>query len=98
MDNKNQSAFPDTRRAAAQSFSNQAPEDLPVGLTKLEYIATHITLSENVDGFTNTTLANLVGREMPPAGDSIKYVEWWAEAEAKVRVMKAKALLTELSK
>lgn len=39
MDNKNQPAFPDTRRAAAQSFTNQAPEDLPTGLTKREYFA-----------------------------------------------------------
>jgi len=39
MDNKNQPAFPDTRRAAAQSFSNQTPEDLPTGLTKLEFFA-----------------------------------------------------------
>jgi hypothetical protein len=39
MENKDMPAFPDTRRAAAQSFSNQAPEDLPTGLTKREYFA-----------------------------------------------------------
>jgi hypothetical protein len=39
MENKDMPAFPDTRRAAAQSLSNQAPEDLPTGLTKREYFA-----------------------------------------------------------
>lgn len=39
MDNKNQPAFPDTRRAAEQSYSNQNPESWPTGLTKLEYFA-----------------------------------------------------------
>jgi hypothetical protein len=97
MYNENQPAFPDTRRAAAQSYTNQAPEDLPTGLTKLEYIATHISVAENADSFGNDVLAALVGRVMP-TDQTIEFIQWWAEAEAKVRVMKAKALLTELSK
>lgn len=39
MENKNQLAFPDTMRGAPQSFSNQTPESLPTGLTKLEWFA-----------------------------------------------------------
>lgn len=38
-DNKNLPAFPDTMRAAPQSYINQYPENWPTGLTKREYFA-----------------------------------------------------------
>jgi hypothetical protein len=39
MENKHQPAFPDPLRGANQSFTNQAPENEPMGLTKREYFA-----------------------------------------------------------
>lgn len=37
--NGNQPAFPDTGRAAESGIMNQAPWELPTGLTKREYFA-----------------------------------------------------------
>lgn len=39
MDNKNIPVFPDPMRAAAQSFSNQSPENLPTGMTLRQWYA-----------------------------------------------------------
>lgn len=37
MKNENQPIYPDPMRGAEQSFSNQSPHELPMGLTKREY-------------------------------------------------------------
>lgn len=39
MKNENQPIYPDPMRGAEQSFSNQSPHELPMGLTKREYFA-----------------------------------------------------------
>jgi hypothetical protein len=96
MDNKNQPAFPDTRRAAAQSFTNQAPEDMPIGLTKREWMVAHIDVTNEMENSSLAFIAELMGKQ-PPSGTMENHA-YWNEAEAKLRVMKADALLTELSK
>lgn len=37
MEHKNQPIYPDPMRGAEQSFTNQNPHELPIGLTKREY-------------------------------------------------------------
>jgi len=96
MSNKNLSAFPDPRRAAAQSFSNQAPEDFPTGLTKREWMVAHINVTNEMENSSLTFIAELMGKQ-PPSGIMENHA-YWNEAEAKLRVMKADALLAELSK
>lgn len=39
MENGKQPIYPDPMRGAEQSFSNQSPHELPMGLTKREYFA-----------------------------------------------------------
>ena len=95
-DNKNQPAFPDTMRAQSQSYLNQNPESWPTGLTKREYIATHIDVSKDMEDYTKAFFEELLGRPFP--GNTIENYLFWAEAEAKLRAMKADALLAELSK
>lgn len=68
-------------------------------LSNLAYIATHISISESVDGLGTRALSHLVGRNLPDnETEPDDYLEWWAEAEAKFRIIKAKALLSELEK
>lgn len=95
-DNKNLPAFPDTMRAAPQSYLNQNPEDWPTGLTKREYITTAIDVSSDMENMSTGLKEKLVGRGMPD--ESIEYYHWLAAVEAKMRIIKADAVLTELSK
>lgn len=64
MENKDQPAFPDTRRAAEQSYSNQNPEQWPTGLTKREYFAglamQGLLSRSNPDGMTVQEIAAAV--------------------------------------
>jgi hypothetical protein len=96
MENKDMPAFPDTMRGAPQTFSNQCPEDLPSGLTKREYLAALIDVSKDIDGHSISVIQAVVGRDIPTS--PFENLMFWAEAEAKLRVIKADALLTELSK
>lgn len=69
------------------------------GLTKLEYIATHIPVkykNSQLDEWSYELLTELMGR--PSTSDIHEQFQWWAEAEAKIRIIKAKALLAELEK
>jgi hypothetical protein len=95
-DNKNLPAFPDTRRAAEQSFSNQNPDQWPTGLTKREWMAAHINVANEVENSSLAFIAELMGKQ-PPTGTMENHA-YWNEAEAKLRVMKADAILAELSK
>jgi hypothetical protein len=99
IDNNNQPAFPDTMRAQPQSYINQFPERWPTGLTKIEYAATHIDVSKDMEDYGKAFFEELLGRPFPGNdGSAIDNYLFWAEAEAKLRVMKADALLKELSK
>lgn len=81
-DNKNLPAFPDTMRAAPQSYLNQNPEDWPTGLTKREY-------------FAGLAIQGLMSCNDKGVFNSIE--DSCAEA-ARIAVIVADALLAELSK
>lgn len=103
MDNNNQPAFPSQYSCLEEGSFGGTPvtvERTCFGLSKLEYIATHINVSNDLDGFSGSTMGQLLGRPLPGASDKNPNdaIEWWFEAEAKLRVMKAKALLAELEK
>lgn len=70
--------------------------EIETKLTKRELIAAQIDVSKDLENWSTGFLEKLVGRSIPR--DNIENYKWWAEAEAKLRVMKADALLAELSK
>lgn len=67
-----------------------------IGLSKREYLAALIDVSKDIDGHSVDFIKALVGRDIPKT--HLENLKFWAEAEAKLRVIKADALLLELSK
>lgn len=65
-------------------------------LSKRELIAAHIDVSKDMETWSVAFFKELMGTDIPTA--KIDNVKWWAEAEAKLRVIKADALIVELSK
>lgn len=84
-ENKNEAAFP----VHADTISR-------CGLTKREWMAAHINVSNEMENSSIAFISELMGKQ-PPAG-TMENRAYWNEAEAKLRVMKADALLAELSK
>jgi hypothetical protein len=71
---------------------------LECGMTLLDYFAIHADMRELIepDGFIPQRLALAVmGGENPPNWDSeqVAATQWWCEAEAKIRYIKAHAML-----
>jgi len=66
------------------------------GLTKLEIIACHTDVSDDVKDYSVSFIKEIMGEEIPE-GAMDKY-NYWARVEAKLKVIKAKALLSELEK
>jgi hypothetical protein len=82
MENGKEPIYPDPMRGAEQSFTNQTPHDLPIGLTKREYFAVHIA--------TGLSVQAIAGRHNIPTE--------MAENVPYAAVMIADALLAELAK
>jgi hypothetical protein len=85
MKNGKEPIYPDPMRGAEQSFTNQTPHDLPIGLTKREYFAIHILSGMNANGMTTQEGVQ------PPYCMLI-------EERVKYAVEQADALLAELEK
>lgn len=64
-------------------------------LSKRELIATHIDVSKDMENWSVAFFNDLMGSK-PPTNQLENY-KWWANAEAKIRLIKADALLFELS-
>jgi hypothetical protein len=82
--NKNMPAFPVTENIGIN------------GVTKREWMAAHVNVANELENLSIGFIKELMGKE-PPAGTMENHA-YWNEAEAKLRVMKADAILTELSK
>ena len=83
MENKYQPAFPDTMRASAHGTNSMDPIEFPTGLTKREYFAA------------------MAMQGLMAVNDKGKELRNWDMAvreAAKISVMMADALLTELEK
>ena len=89
MDNKDKMAFPFYEPGTGFGSVSE-------GLTKRELWATMVDVSKDIENMSTGLVERLVGRPRPD--DSVDYYLWRAEVEAKMRVIKADALLAELSK
>jgi hypothetical protein len=67
-----------------------------VSLSKRELIAAMIDISKDVEGKSTASIEALMGETIP--NGRIENYKYWARVEAKMRVIKADALLNELSK
>lgn len=93
IDNKNQPAFP-----ISEESTDRIDQGIKIytGLTKRELIASQLDVSEEIVNRSISYFESLLGRSQPSNEEGS--VLFWAEAEAKLRVIKADALLSELSK
>lgn len=100
MDNKNQPAFPVevSYRSDGSIYGIQTGNEsgFEAGLTKREIISATISMGNEMESYSPKTLVELVGRPIP--SEPLANVQFWAEAEAKIRVIKADALLAELER
>jgi hypothetical protein len=76
-------------------MDNKNSPAFPV-LSKRELIAARIDVSKDFENYSAAFFTELMGKQ-PPSGHLENYA-YWNKAEAKLRVMKADALLNELSK
>jgi len=93
MDNKNQPAYP-----VSEEVTERIDQDIKIytGLTKREWLAATLDISKDLTDLPFGMVQKLIGRPMPT--DQIEAINYWAEIDAKLRVIKADALLKELSK
>jgi hypothetical protein len=69
------------------------------GLSKRELIASQMDARHDIADYSLEYLEALTGRARPSAPTTAEeLLKWDAECEAKIKVIKADALLTELSK
>jgi hypothetical protein len=94
IENKNQPAFPVLE--LKQLGDKMLLDCAAAGVTKREWMAAHVNVSNEMENSCITFITELMGKQ-PPSGSMANHV-YWTEAEAKLRVMKADALLAELSK
>lgn len=78
------------------SYQNGETTGQEIGLTKREMIAAQMNVSKDIEDWSTEFFEELLGRKIP--GNAQDNYLFWAEAEARIRVIKADALLTELSK
>lgn len=94
MDNKNTPAFPVLE---LKQFGDKLLLDCTgAGVSKREWMAAHIDVANEMENSSIGFIKELMGKE-PPSG-ILENNAYWMEAEAKLRVIKADALLNELSK
>jgi hypothetical protein len=80
MENKNQPAFPDTMRAAPQSYLNQYPEQWPTGMTKRELVAAMalqgiLAKSHATDGMTEHEVKSITADSILFADELLTQLE-----------------------
>ena len=80
------SAFPEVQEVP--QFSSHT-----YGLTKREYFASNITV--DIDDYGYEVAKQLMDSEAPK--DRLKNIKWWMEAEARMKVLKADALIKALN-
>lgn len=79
-----------------QNFGAQAGKPYEPGMSLRDYFATHIGTGGQVNQITAEILA---GRVMPDIGENVEgYLSFWFEVEAKLRYMRADALIRERGK
>lgn len=93
--NKDMPAFPTISWDQLPNGNVVQYTDQP-GLTKREQIAAMIDCSKDIDDYPVAFFKELIGRDMPE--NQIEKYKYFAECEAMLRVIKAEALLAELSK
>ena len=93
MDNKNTPAFPVLE--LKQLGDKMLLDCTGAGVSKREWMAAHIDVSSEMENSSIAFIEALMGKR-PPSGHLENHA-YWTEAEAKLRVMKADALLNELS-
>lgn len=76
------------------AFTGPTDNGYTPGLTKLELLAATMSISEA----DVTAFAHIVMDEPRPEPCGTKHIEWWLDAESKLRIMKAKSLIKELNK
>lgn len=84
--NPNESAFPEVQEVP--QFNSHS-----YGLTKREYFACNITV--NIDDYGYEMAKQLMDSESPK--DRLENIKWWTEAEARMKVLKADALIKALN-
>lgn len=68
------------------------------GLTKREFIASQLDVKSDIADYSLEYLESLIGRERPSAPTTAEeLLKWDAEVEAKIKIIKTDALLTQLS-
>ncbi len=101
MENKNLPAYPQPITGSTTDGLTEIGDynSCAVGLTKRELIAAHMDARSDIADHTLEYLETLVGRARPSAPTTAEQLlKWDAECEAKIKVIKADALLAELSK
>jgi hypothetical protein len=94
MENKDMPAFPVVEQT--KNGDKMLLDCTASGVTKREWMAALINVANEMENSSISFIKELMGKE-PPTGTMENHA-YWNEAEAKLRVMKADALLTELSK
>lgn len=99
MENKNLPAFPissSSNETGTYSLLDARSGFDYIGLTKREWMAAHVDVSNEMVNSSIAFIEALMGKQ--PPSSHLENFAYWNEAEAKLRVMKADALIAELSK
>lgn len=74
-------------------YGGSRMECIAAGLTKREYFASNITV--NIDDYGYEVAKQFMDSEVPK--DRLENLKWWMEAEARMKVLKADALIKALN-
>lgn len=89
----NESAYP----SDVEYGDHNIRERTHTGMTIREKIAAMLPEMQ-IDFGSNTNAESFIGREMPSSNNPVEYLTYMAQIEAKLRVIRADALIEELSK
>lgn len=67
------------------------------GMSKREHFASMANVTDDMDGWDISMLQKLLGRQRPETSDVKGVFEFYADAEATLKVMKADALIKALN-
>ncbi len=85
--------------AFSQSYENEL---IPIGITNRAWIAMQFPIRQDeglefgIEGWGQPALEQLIGSAMP--GDYLELMKWSAIGEAKLRLLKADALIEEINR
>jgi hypothetical protein len=80
----------------ANDTASPSGNNLSKGLTKREYFAALAKV--DIDGWTAEGLSDVTGVPQPEIPSNLEWQKFWQQAEAKLKVMKADALIEQLNK